>query len=126
MKIYTSFYDNLKYLPEDVVPISIAGEAKDWYKGDEYKKLAPKLWFFKQWKKTLDNDFYIEHFKEEVLDVLDVKKVIEDLMKISGGKDIVLLCHETPGKFCHRHLVAKWLMENGYDVIELENLNYGG
>ena len=22
---------------------------------------------------------------------------------------VVLLCYESPGKFCHRHLVAKWL-----------------
>ena len=32
-----------------------------------------------------------------------------NLQKI--GKDIILLCYETPEKFCHRHSVAKWLNE---------------
>ena len=40
-KIYTSYFANLKNLPDNVCPISICGKAPDWYKGLQYKKLAP-------------------------------------------------------------------------------------
>jgi len=38
------------------------------------------------------------------LDVLDAKKVYEEL-----GEDSILLCWEKSGDFCHRRLVAEWL-----------------
>ena len=118
MKIYTSYYANLKNIPEDIIPISIAGKCPDFYEGLQYKKLAPKYWFFQQWKINNDNDFYIENFNKEVLNTLTPKKVIEDLISLSKGADVVLLCYEKPGDFCHRHLVANWLNDNGIDCEE--------
>ena len=50
--IYTSYFDNLKNLPRNIIPISICGQAPDWYTGRQYKKLAPKLSFFMKWEKT--------------------------------------------------------------------------
>lgn len=109
MKIYTSYFAMLKKLPDNVVPISICGKAPDWYTGIQYKKLAPKWGFFQEWKKNHDNDFYVEHFSKEVLDTLSREQVLKELEYLSGGKDIVLICYEKPGDFCHRHLVAVWL-----------------
>ena len=83
---------------------SIAGRAPDWYRGKQYRKLAPKIWFFQEWKKTGDNDFYIYHFQREVLDILDPAVVYQEL-----GDRAILLCWEPPKLFCHRHLVADWL-----------------
>ena len=31
--IYTSYFAKLKYLPKDIVPISICGKCPEWYKG---------------------------------------------------------------------------------------------
>ena len=67
---YTTYYANVRNLPKDVVPISIAGRAPDGWKGLEYKRLAPKKWFFDEWKRTGDNDFYVKNFKKEVLEVI--------------------------------------------------------
>lgn len=117
MKIYTSYYANIKNLI-DCTPVSIAGYAPTWYKGAQYKKLAPKWSFFSVWKENHDNDYYIEHFFDEVINKLDINDVYRDLQKLSNGKDIVLLCYETPEKFCHRHLVAKWLTLGGYETNE--------
>ena len=86
--------------------VSIAGKAPDWYKGREYKKLAPKYWFFKKYKEDNDEQFYINEYYK-ILNQLDPSKVFEEL-----GENSVLLCYEKPGEFCHRHLVAKWLMDN--------------
>lgn len=119
--IYTSYFARLSDLPSNVVTISICGKAPDWYTGLQYKKLAPKRDFFMKWKETHDNDYYIKCFNEQVLDKLNVAEVILDLSNIllSVGKtDICLICYEKPHDFCHRHLVANWLNENGFDCKE--------
>ena len=87
--------------------VSISGKSPDWFVGREYKKLAPKFWFFQKYKKDGDTDFYIEQYQKEILDRLDPKQVFADL-----GSDAVLLCWEKSGEFCHRRLVAAWLEEH--------------
>src|SRR5574344_392273 len=119
--IYTSYFAKLKSLPDNIIPISICGKAPDWYKGLQYKKLAPKYDFFMEWKKNYDNDYYIKCFKEQVTDKLDADNVIDDIGFLTGydqTKNICLICYEKPTDFCHRHLVAKWLSENGYPCEE--------
>lgn len=69
--IYTSYFAKLNKLPPNVVPISICGKAPAWYNGLQYKKLAPKYSFFSEWKKNGDNNYYIEHFNDEVLSTLN-------------------------------------------------------
>ena len=118
MKIYTSYFAKLRSLPENIIPISICGKAPEWYTGLQYKKLAPKYGFFMEWKKNHDNNYYIEHFDSEVLNLLDAKTIYEELSKMSGEKDVVLICYEKPSDFCHRHLVAKWLAKNGIPCEE--------
>lgn len=122
--IYTSYFAKLKSLPEHIVPISICGKAPDWYKGLQYKKLAPKYDFFMEWKKNHDNDYYIKCFNEQVLDELNARRVIEDLEHLTGHyvSDIALICYEKSGDFCHRHLVADWLNENGFKCKEWEEI----
>ena len=112
MLIYTSYFGNLKNIPKDITPIAICGKSPDWYDGIEYKKLAPKYKFFQEWKKTGDNDYYIEHFNIEVLAPLSAAAVYEELEGLCNGKACVLICYEKPDNFCHRHLVADWLETN--------------
>ena len=120
MRIYTSYYANMRNIPDNIIPISIAGEAPDWYNGLEYKKLAPKVGFFNEWKKNgLPNSWYTSRFKHEVLRTLDAESVFYELEQLSGGKDCVLLCYEKPGSFCHRHLVSEWLSSQ-LDIIVYE------
>lgn len=122
MKIYTSYYANLRKIPDDIVRISIAGKAPAWYTGLQYKKVAPKTGFFLEWKKNKDNDYYIKHYNSEVLSMLVAQNVYDDLTKLSSNVDCVLLCYERPEDFCHRHLVADWLSrELNIDVKEWSN-----
>ena len=121
--IYTSYFAQLRNLSDNIVPISICGKAPDWYNGLQYKKLAPKYKFFMEWKQNHDNDFYIRHFNEEVLDKLTVTDVILDLSRMvysfnTGKCDIALICYEKPDDFCHRHLVAEWFRNHGYKCEE--------
>jgi uncharacterized protein YeaO (DUF488 family) len=116
--VYTSYFAIMKKLPPEIVPISICAKAPDWYTGKQYKKLAPKHGFFAEWKKNHDNQYYIEHFNREVLDLLDPKKVLKELNAIAEGKPFALVCYEKPEDFCHRHLVADWLTKNGIEAKE--------
>lgn len=115
--IYTSYFAQLNKLPENIIPISICVKAPDWYKGLQYKKLAPKYDFLKKWKEDQNNEYYIKCFNEQILDKLDWFQVYEELHDLadSCGKphyEIALICYEKPSDFCHRHLVADWFNKN--------------
>lgn len=136
--IYTSYFAKIKNLPKNILPVSICAKSPSWYQGMEYKKFAPKYDFFMKWKETQDNNYYIECFREQVLNKLDFTRTISELqinlpleikeiMKspIYNNKDyhIVLTCYEKPTDFCHRHLIAQWLKENN---IKCEEYNFNG
>lgn len=127
---YTTHFANIKNLPKNVVPVSIAGKAPSGYKGLEYKKLAPKYHFFIKWKENHDNEYYIRHFNEEVLSKLDPYDVIREIQDKFCDGNIILnmdqiefafVCYEKPSNFCHRHLVAEWLNNNGIECKEFRS-----
>ncbi len=124
--IFTTYFAQLRNLPENIVPVSICGRAPDWYTGLQYKKLAPKWSFFQEWKRNHDNNYYVERFNAEVLVPLAAWQVVEELQaKLpDAAKDIALVCYEKPGDFCHRHLVADWLCENCIECREWKNEEY--
>ena len=106
MKIYTGNFANVKkYKDAGLHPISIAISAR-YFSGDLYRPLNPERSFLHD-----PENIYIPKF-HALLSQLNVKKVVADLETLSKGSDVVLLCHEGEGDFCHRHLVAEWLKEN--------------
>lgn len=90
---------------------SIAGYAPDFYAGPHYKKLAPYFSFFNEYKTTGNKDYYIEQYNKLVLAKLDPLKVFNELT-LNNEHQVVMLCWEKPGEFCHRRLVAEWLEKN--------------
>lgn len=126
--IYTTYFAKLKSLPKDIIPISICGKAPTGYKGLEYKKLAPRYDFFKKWKETGDNDYYIQCFLAQVLASQNPNNVIQELYTLANtmlkpeqtAKDIALVCYEKAEDFCHRHLVAEWLNAHGFECREYD------
>ena len=119
--LYTSYFANMKNIPKNMICVSICGGVPKWYTGLQYKKVAPKYKFFMEWKENHNNDYYIEHFNDEVLSKITPQEVVKDLEELTGqAKDIVLLCYEKPNDFCHRHLVSEWLRNNGLECKEFE------
>lgn len=120
--IYTSYFAKLKSLPSNFTPVSICIIPPAWYKGLQYKKLAPKYDFFMKWKETHDNDFYVNCFNNQVLNTLDASTVVKELLSLlpkdQTNQTLCLLCYEKPSDFCHRHLVADWLTRNGFECKE--------
>ena len=70
---------------------------------------------------------YTREYEARVLGSLVPTKVYADLHAIatkSGKSKVVLLCYESPEKFCHRHLVAQWLTDSlGAPVYEVNRTN---
>ena len=118
MKLYTSYFANLRNLPPDIVPISIARNEPPWFDGLCIKILAPDEHIRAKYNFDGNKDRYIKEYTDEVLRYLYAPKLVQILEVKSGGKDVVLLCYETPTKFCHRHLVSEWLNRNGFHCEE--------
>ena len=118
MNIYTSYFANLRNLPSDVYPISIARKTPKWFTGLSIKVLAPSFRLLNQYHSDGDTDRYTKDYNDEVLTFLYAPKLVQFLNVRSGGKDVVLLCYEAPDKFCHRHLVSDWLNRNGFKCQE--------
>lgn len=118
--MYTSYFANIKKLPDNVVPIAISRKIPKKYTGLQYKKLAPRQNILTEWKETNDDISYITAYQEQILDKLSAKEVVKELENLSKTSiDMVcLVCYERSNDFCHRHLVASWFKENGYDCQE--------
>ena len=116
--IYTSYFAKVNKLPDNIVPISISAKPPRGYKGLQYKKLAPTYQILMDWKETGDTETYIEEYDDNVLSNFKPVKIVTELIQMSEGKDIALICFEKPDDFCHRHLVAEWLTNAGFECSE--------
>ena len=107
--IYTGYFSKTKeYEQNGLIPVGISGKIPDGFTGLRYQKLAPKYDWWKRWRdEKLSDQWFKERYYETVLNQLDPFVVVQELQ--SFGENVVLLCYETPEKFCHRHLVAEWL-----------------
>lgn len=119
--IYTGYFSKTKeYEQNGLIPVGISGKIPDGFTGLKYQKLAPKYEWWKRWHdEKLSDQWFKERYYETVLNQLDPSIVVQELQ--SFGENIVLLCYETPEKFCHRHLAAEWLNNKaGTDIHEFE------
>ena len=108
MKIYTSFHAKAKQLVEmGITPISIS-VIFPWYssiKYDQYLSLAPRRKMLKMSPELYDIEF------QKILGRLNPVIVHKDLVTLSQGKDIALLCYEKDVNDCHRKQVAEWIFK---------------
>jgi uncharacterized protein YeaO (DUF488 family) len=127
MKIYTTYFAKLKKLPDDIaiVPISNSvpgsdrqGTSHSNLENMKYKRLVPPWYVVKTYKDNGDKDQYTESYQKLILSQLDPHKVVEDFKRMVGYRDVALVCYEKSSDFCHRHIVAQWLRDAGYDVSE--------
>lgn len=77
-----------------------------------YMNVAPKDQILWKYKKDKDQEAYTKAYKQQ-LSRLDVHQVAKDL----DGK--ICICYEKSEDFCHRHLLAEWLRDAGYECEEL-------
>lgn len=117
MKIYTSYFANIKNLEkEDIIPISIARYSPKWFLGKRYTYAAPTSFMLSS---QCSREQYLSMYKD-ILRKLNPEYLVNAIRYMSRGKDVALCCYEKPEEFCHRHLLAEWLTQNGYEVKEFK------
>jgi len=57
-----------------------------------------------------------------LLSSLRKEKVLEEIRAFCNGGNIVLLCFEKEGEFCHRNIVAEWLQPVAGKIKELGDM----
>lgn len=122
--IYTTYFAKLRSLPKEVIPIAICAKVPAGYKGLVYQPLAPHYDFYKKYKDSGDANYFTACYEEQILQTLNPAHVVADLYARAGkfdcNGDIALVCYEKASDFCHRHLVANWLRDNGYPCEEYD------
>ena len=123
--IDTSYFANLRNLPDNIVPISICTKSPTWYTGLEYKPLAPGYGIMLIWKKDRDLERFRSAYIENSLDRLEPIHVLLECnsMLDNDTQDICIICYEKPDDVCHRHFVSQWLRNNGFQCEEWGNCN---
>ena len=126
MRVWTSRYGNQEAIIEsNAVPVCITvGKPKLRLRYELVEEIPPF--------KPAGSLFRIND-KEELRTALyakldqvgsgEVRRILNDISRRHGYRDIVLLCFEDvkkPGEWCHRQLIADWLNKHGFDVQELE------
>jgi len=142
--IYTSYFGKLKKIDKLTdgrfyVPYSIAFSTPKWFHGPRIKSLMPDYDLLTSYKTgVVDEQRYTTRYQNNILrdlvaaevilelesflpDTLDNKLMEMDCSIMETDEiNILLCCYEKPEDFCHRHILAKWFNDNGYDVKEFE------
>ncbi len=124
--IYTGSYKNC--LKGNFVSISGDRGRIFGYQGLCFPALAPKLSFWEEWHRNINNIdenennyFYVKQYYNMVLKQFDPNEIVKLF-----DNDTIFLCYEDNMEFCHRHIVAYWLeRELGINVPEVKVDEYG-
>lgn len=127
MKIYTSYFGNIRKLEKNnITPICIAIGVPTFFRGSYIQNVAPRR---EMLSKSINEDKYTELYIG-ILKKINPHKFVSELEVLSKGNDIALCCYERPSDFCHRHILGKWITENTgivvsefyeYKVLELQH-----
>lgn len=116
--IYTGYYSKIKeYADSGLTLLSISRTKPEFAKSCiDIPQLFPSdkiLWDYKKGK--IDDMEYTSKYLDQ-LNELGVDKIIK-MIQIFGD-NVVLLCWESPEKFCHRHILADYINKNSCVVVE--------
>ena len=108
--IYTGYFEQLPiYKSKNLFPISISRTSPDWYEGFSELLAAPTINLSNEFK-VLNNEDYTNKYMIELDKIKDKLGLwIENLTRMVGNKDIILLCHARSEDFCYRHILADYL-----------------
>lgn len=127
MKIYTSYFAKLnKILDAGYFPVSIARYIPNGIDNiSQLNIFAPSEELLRKIKSgEIDETEYEKIYRKDMerFDFNRVWETFEQISEINGKKDLVLLCYEKGGDFCHRHIFASIMGEKTNNRIEELNI----
>lgn len=117
---YTSYFAKMKMLNGKYTLASITA------KKPKFCNSSVLDWSFLGPSSSLLNAYKAGEVSEEeytriyIDDLSKMWSKISDFIIENKDKNIVMLCYEGPGKFCHRHLLSNFLRCHGIDCCEME------
>ena len=127
MKIGTGYFAKAKEYHDMGYSLVNVARKRPWFISQELflNELWTKLCPTEEILKLKDDPFaYTAMYKDIVLNNVKRQTVFEELLSVAQKEKtdkVVLLCYESPEKFCHRHLIADWLNEGtGMNVQEIK------
>lgn len=115
-KIYTSYFANLRNIPNSIEPIAISLYTPSFYKGKRALDLAPSKDILDDYKGGKITE---EEYRTRYLNLLiERAESLGDWCDYFKDKEVVLVCYEGKDKFCHRRILAELLVDIGFEVIE--------
>ena len=123
--LYTSYYGNPHLDPDKAFLVRISNSAPGGFPLNFVFQEAIPSWEtivgpYKDGTIT-ENDFVIRYRRQinsKTFTVLLALDTIREQAKGLGFQDIVFLCYEKPGRFCHRRVFAEWLQEKTGETVE--------
>lgn len=116
--IYTSYYSNFRNF-KGFLRIGISRTIPSGGADASLQAFSPDsstLWDYK--KGLIDDEEYTRQFLRKLDGLYNSGRLEKIVKKLEAQeRDIVLLCYERPGAFCHRRIVAEYLYEKFGIVI---------
>ena len=115
MALYTGYFAGLKRYGENVLPIAICRYIPKWYSGIHFGMVAPKPSILKNYKDGFFTEEDYEILYRQQLSLLNFQKdFLLPLKKVldNDNRNVVFLCYERTGEFCHRHIFSQWINEH--------------
>lgn len=82
--------------------------------------LAPTATLLRKYHQGLSASEYEKEYRQQIAGLNDMHALFEMMARQAKGRDIVLLCYEKDGEFCHRHLLSDIVFEKyGYRIKEI-------
>jgi len=117
--IYTSNYARQANNPR---AFGISAVTPDWFNGYTLPKLAPTMGMVSKIKDG-GNNYNAEDYTKDYIELLEERGIDAEELVNSLPNEAMLLCYESPGDFCHRHVLTKWIQEQtGVIIPEWKNI----
>ena len=123
--LYTSYYGNPHLDSDKAFLVQISNSAPGGFPLNFVLQEAIPSWetIVGPYKDGIitENDFiirYRQQLESKMFIVLLALDTIREQAKGLGLQEIVFLCYEKPGRFCHRRVFAEWLQEKTGETVE--------
>lgn len=119
--ICTSYYAKATRYP-DTFRIAISRTIPSWFTPDcQLTWLAPTWEMLARYKETGDSNEYTRKYLNILLDKDNtLRYLVERLIAKERKQNVLLLCWEASGKFCHRRLLADYMnVRFNMNIVEL-------
>lgn len=115
-RIYTTYFANLRNVPENSVVVSIAQYNPKGINIPRFIDFAPGQGLLTMYKQgEITEQEYTERYMQMLSNLPNLDKIKAHMAKYTADQDksLVFVCYEGKNKFCHRHLVAQFFSEFG-------------